>query len=345
LRAENKLIGEEMSAFARYLITIVLFCAASLCGAANLPPGHSLYQGQGIYSDDGRYLLIMQADGNLVYYRTIDWAVRWASSTNGRGGYVAQMQSDGNFVVYNSGWGAIWNSATQNHPGAYLVAQNDGNLVIYWNGQALWNIGVDPELNKPEPRQAGDVVGRTLASFISFPGHIGYYDGSNIYQVMNEAQVVQYVSVANFKAPVASQGPSAYWGAGYPNIPIFYVKGCFETNCTNNLGQVWDSRSAMNLRAFQIWKLGAKYTLSTSATPALPRTGTTGAQQGLYRCDTYVLDIYSIFTAGGQTDIRGNPIQDPNPDTPYKRWVSFRMTLQQATLPTVVFQLLKTYRG
>lgn len=281
---------------------------ANLSSAANLPPGYSLYPGQGIYSDDRQYVLIMQGDGNLVYYRTSDWAVRWASYTNGKGGYVAPMQGDGNFVAYNSGWGALWNAATQNHPGAYLSAQNDGNLVIYWNGQALWNIGQDPDLIKPEPRQAGDVVGRTLASFVAFPGHLGFFDGGNIYQVMNEPQVVQYVTVDNFKATVAYQGPTGYWGAGYPNIPNYYVKGCFDTVCYNT-GQVWSSRSAMVMRAFQTWQLGAKYTLVFTATPALPRTATEGAQQGLYRCDTYVLDIYSIYNAGGQTDIKGNPVQ------------------------------------
>lgn len=335
-----------MNSFVRYLLSIALFCAANLSSAANLSPGYTIFPGQGIYSNDGRYLLTMQGDGNLVYYRTADWAVRWASYTNGRGGYAAPMQGDGNFVVYNSGWAPLWNSVTQNHPGAYLAAQDDGNLVIYWNGQALWNIGVDPDLSKPEPRQAGDVVGRTLASFIAFPGHLGYYDGSNIYQVMNEPQVVQYVTVGNFKATVASQGPAAYWGAGYPNIPHFYVKGCFETDCTYNAGQVRDNRSAMNYRALQIYRLGATYTLSTSATIALPRTATTGARPGNYRCDTYVLDIYTLFNAGGQTDINGNPFQVATPDSPYERWNTFiTSTVRQNIIPTVVFQLLKTFRG
>ena len=141
------------------LLTVLFLFFTSFCSAANLPPGYSLYPGQGIYSDDRQYVLIMQGDGNLVYYRTSDWAVRWASYTNGKGGYVAPMQGDGNFVVYNSGWAPLWNAATQNHPGAYLSAQNDGNLVIYWNGQALWNIGQDPDLIKSPPSRPGDVVG------------------------------------------------------------------------------------------------------------------------------------------------------------------------------------------
>lgn len=333
-----------MSSFLRWLVAAILFCLSNFSSAENLAPGWSLYPGAGIYSDDRQYLLIMQGDGNLVYYRTSDWAVRWASYTNGKGGSVSVMQGDGNFVVYNSGWGALWNAATHNHPGAYVSAQNDGNLVIYWNGQALWNIGQDPDLIKPEPRQAGDVVGRTLASFPAFPGHVGFFDGGNIYQVMNEPQVVQYVTVANFKATVAYQGPTGYWGAGYPNIPNYYVKGCFEAVCYNT-GQVWSSRSAMVMRAYQIWQLGAKYTLAFTATPALPRTTSTGAQQGSYRCDTYVLDIYSIYNAGGQTDVKGNPIQ-VNYNAAYDRWIFFvNYTLRQTVVPAVLFQLAKTYAG
>jgi hypothetical protein len=334
-----------MNTVARWLALITLFCMANLSSAANLAPGWSLYPGQGIYSDDGRCLLVMQGDGNLVYYRTIDGAVRWASYTNGRGGYVAPMQGDGNFVVYNSGWGALWNAATQNHPGAYVAAQNDGNLVIYWNGQALWNIGQDPDSNKPEPRQAGDVIGRTLASFVAFPGHVGYYDGSNIYQVMNEQLVVQYVSVDNFKATVAYQGPSGYWGAGYPNIPVFYVKGCFETDCRGNASQVLYSRAAMNMRAYQIWRIGAAYTLSTEAIPALPTDATHPLQRGKYRCDTYVLDIYKIISAGGETDIHGNQIQTPY-NSPYNQWKFFvDADLSGSILPTVIFDKLKNFRG
>jgi hypothetical protein len=255
------------------------------------------------------------------------------------------MQFDGNFVVYNSAWGALWNSATHNHPGAYVAAQNDGNLVIYWNGQALWNIGLDPDLNKSEPKQAGDVVGRTLASFVAFPGHVGYYDGSNIYQVMNEKPVVQSVSVAVFKAPVASQGPTAYWGAGYPNIPFFYVKGCFEADCRNNAGQVLYSRLAMNARAYQIWRIGATYTLSTEALPALPTDASHVFQIGRYRCDTYLLDIYKIHNAGGETDMKGSPIQSSS-NSPYERWRFFLSAdLSGAIMPAAMFDKLKHFRG
>src|SRR5207237_2512941 len=51
-------------------------------------------------SQDGRFDLIMQGDGNLVLYRRSDSKPLWASNTNGKGATFAVMQGDGNFVLY-----------------------------------------------------------------------------------------------------------------------------------------------------------------------------------------------------------------------------------------------------
>ncbi|VTU20022.1 hypothetical protein [Variovorax sp. RA8] len=276
------------------VIAATLFFIAELASAAILAPGSAMYAGQSIYSDNQQYMLIMQGDGNLVYYRVADGAVRWNTGTSNLPGGFLVMQDDGNAVTYYDppplpiqkgepiyykeppARYATWYSATSGNAGAYLKPQDDGNLVVVAaNGQTIWGIGADPDLNKPEPKRAGDVIGRELVGWLAAPGHVGYFNGSNVYQVMNESLVVQYVTVENFKSPVRAQGPNAYWGAGYPEIPDFYVKGCFETNCTNNLGQVLRSRDAMNARALQIYRLGATYTLSTAAKPALPKTATT----------------------------------------------------------------------
>jgi hypothetical protein len=50
--------------------------------------------GESRTSDNGQYRLDMQADGNLVLYRTSDNAPLWASQTAGRGGTRAVMQGD-----------------------------------------------------------------------------------------------------------------------------------------------------------------------------------------------------------------------------------------------------------
>jgi hypothetical protein len=346
-------------------IAAIVFCIAGLANAAILAPGSVMYPGQSIHSDNQQYMLIMQGDGNLVYYRVADGAVRWNTGTSNLPGGFLVMQGDGNAVTYYDppplpvqkgepvyykeppARYATWYSATSGNAGAFLKPQDDGNLVVVAaNGQAIWGIGPDPDLNKPEPKQAGDVVGRELVGWLAAPGHIGYFDGTNIYQVMKEPLVVQYVTVDYFKSTVKAQGPDAYWGAGYPNIPNFYVKGCFDTDCRRRPDRVLDSRRAMNARALQIYRLGADYTILPTATAALPKTATTEARKGTYRCDTFVIDIYNIVTAGGPVDANGNPIQNESPDSPYARWNFFKNNLLTAVIiPTVVFSVLKNFRG
>jgi uncharacterized repeat protein (TIGR02543 family) len=52
--------------------------------------------------------------------------------------FVLMMQSNGNLTLRNSE-GALWQSGTAGHPGAYLAFQDDQNLVIYEPGRALWS--------------------------------------------------------------------------------------------------------------------------------------------------------------------------------------------------------------
>src|SRR5689334_14539104 len=132
-------------ACSRALMAAFFFCIANLGIAANLPSGYGLSPGQGVYSDNGQYLLIMQGDGNLVYYRVGDWAVRWHSGTWGLPGNFLAMQGDGNAVTYYTPpvvaatkdgdfyakpqlqqTYATWYSATAGNPGAYMKAQDDG---------------------------------------------------------------------------------------------------------------------------------------------------------------------------------------------------------------------------
>jgi hypothetical protein len=91
-----------------------------------------------ITSQNGRFTLVMQGDGNLVLYRS-GGVARWATGTNGQVVSQAIMQGDGNFVLYGPGGIYIWDTATDGHPGAYLIIQNDGNVVIYDSvGNPIW---------------------------------------------------------------------------------------------------------------------------------------------------------------------------------------------------------------
>jgi hypothetical protein len=109
--------------------------------ADHLQPGEVLFaaQSQSRTSADGRFILVMQSDGNLVLYRTANWHPLWATGTNGQDVNFVAMQGDGNLVIYTFGGRAIWASNTSGRAGAFLVVQNDGNVVIYYpNTPPIW---------------------------------------------------------------------------------------------------------------------------------------------------------------------------------------------------------------
>ena len=115
---------------------------SACCGTDTMANNMVLDVNERITSDDGRFKLVYQGDGNLVLYRA-DWTAIWSSNTYGPPNYgYAVMQSDGNFVIYSPRGGTIWATNTNNNPGAYLIVQNDGNAVIYSaGGAALWSTG------------------------------------------------------------------------------------------------------------------------------------------------------------------------------------------------------------
>ena len=107
----------------------------SACG--EMTGGQGLDRDRGLASCDGRFLLVMQGDGNLVLYQ--EGKPLWGTGTQNTGGNFAVMQGDGNFVLYDTSGKALWASGTAGHPGARLVVQNDGNLVVYANdSKPLW---------------------------------------------------------------------------------------------------------------------------------------------------------------------------------------------------------------
>jgi hypothetical protein len=115
--------------------------------AAHIIGGQSLRVGQQLVSSQGKYMLIMQSDGNLVLYRISDMKAIWYTKTTD--GVQAAMQTDGNLVVYNAAGVARWNSASHS-TGAFLLLQDDGNLVIYNNGWTpMWFSGADKTSSSP----------------------------------------------------------------------------------------------------------------------------------------------------------------------------------------------------
>ncbi|GCE18783.1 hypothetical protein [Dictyobacter kobayashii] len=111
-----------------------------------------------IKSLNDRYVLVIQADGNLVLYDTVlsGQQAIWSDNTAGKiifsGSNYAQMQSDCNFVNYESSIQPVWSSRTNGRGNACVLRlQNDGNLVIYGNqasanaesGSVIWATGTE----------------------------------------------------------------------------------------------------------------------------------------------------------------------------------------------------------
>lgn len=102
-----------------------------ICTPTKWNPGATILK-----SEDGKYSLIYQNDGNLVLYK-FNRPI-WATNTGGRASKYLAFQDDGNFVLYGFTT-TLWTSNSNGESGRCLVLQGDGNLVIYnSNGSAVW---------------------------------------------------------------------------------------------------------------------------------------------------------------------------------------------------------------
>lgn len=117
--------------------------AISPLGAPQLSAGEQLRLNQYAQSDDHRYTLLLQADGNLVIYGP-GYHVLWSSGTSGSQATRLSMQTDGNAVLYrdNNSW--VWQTGTGGTSANRLVVQSDGNVVLYrpdnsWAWQSATN--------------------------------------------------------------------------------------------------------------------------------------------------------------------------------------------------------------
>lgn len=108
-------------------------------GADTMEATEHLTAGQSLFSPNGAFRFVLQADGNAVVYGP-GGRVAWHSWTFGRPGSRLVLQGDGNLVVYTPDRRAAWHAGTWGNPGSHVVMQDDGNLVIYAaDGRPLWS--------------------------------------------------------------------------------------------------------------------------------------------------------------------------------------------------------------
>lgn len=101
-----------------------------------LGTGETLFVDQSKTSQDGRFRLTVQQDGNLVLYGPAGPA--WATGTAGSNARLV-MQHDGNLVLYRGDGAVLW-ATNRWGSNARLVVQNDGNLVVYnGSGGVIWS--------------------------------------------------------------------------------------------------------------------------------------------------------------------------------------------------------------
>ena len=119
-----------------------------------LNPGQQITSGTQIASPDGRFVLQMQSDGNLVI-RAPGNIPFGDTHTAGHDGTIAVMQTDGNFVLRAPGNIPVWASGTDGHPGTVLQVQDDGGVVLYAPGHQVLRVIFpafrDPQASGPNP--------------------------------------------------------------------------------------------------------------------------------------------------------------------------------------------------
>lgn len=152
--------------------------------------GQGLLLGKFIKSADGRFTLIMQADGNLVLYGPQNQPL-WASGTYGLNNvFDVIMQEDGNLVIYDTNNNPLWASSTFGHPGAILIVHIDGNAVISdTSNDTLWATDTVVPATPVEPTQHD----RLLTGQGLVPGNsIGSADGNYQLSMQSDANLVLY---------------------------------------------------------------------------------------------------------------------------------------------------------
>jgi hypothetical protein len=126
---------------------VVIYAGTNAVWATNTaqpPPGPDhlnqnqvLSAGQRITSGDGRFVLLMQPDGNAVVYGPA--GAIWSTRTVGSGADRLIMQGDGNLVLYTPQMRAVWSTVTGGSGANVVIMQSDSNLVVYAPSGAKWS--------------------------------------------------------------------------------------------------------------------------------------------------------------------------------------------------------------
>lgn len=143
--AKSKLIGNNCISFSIAAIKTPNLQGRHVAWTINvgdhIVSHREIAEGSYLESNNNRYKLVVQGDGNLVIY---EGAIPvWATGTDGKGvpPFKLAMQGDGNLVMYDGNGKPTWASNTNGKGrGPFrLTMQDDRNLVIYDSqGKSTW---------------------------------------------------------------------------------------------------------------------------------------------------------------------------------------------------------------
>jgi hypothetical protein len=237
---------------------MTLFSHAAVASTpAVLSPGQELGVGQEL--QDGPFILVMQADGNLVEYVAEPNGhsyPSWASGTYGHPGAIAVMQLDGNLVVYSNGT-PLWDSGTYGHLGATLVLWVDGSLFIANSSGLLWGVGRGPGMVPSQSLPSG--TNELTAGTALFDGQT--ITAGNYQLVMQiDGNLVVYVQGGHALWSTGTWGRPGDWLIMEPdgNLVIYDIEG----------NPLWTSGTQGNPGAFAVMQIDANFVVySPSSQP------------------------------------------------------------------------------
>ncbi|MCX2947924.1 hypothetical protein [Lentzea sp. NEAU-D7] len=132
--------GFEAYALQAHYVSVADISGVNEPGPDRLVRGESLTAYQSRTSPDGKYRLLMQADGNLVLYVAATNQALWATHTHGSGATRVTLQHDGNLVLYAPNNVPKWATHTWGTAADRLLVQNDSGLALHGpGGTRFWS--------------------------------------------------------------------------------------------------------------------------------------------------------------------------------------------------------------
>lgn len=222
---------------------------------------------------------------------------QYIRSSDGR--YITVMQDDGNLVVYGPGQTLLWNSGTPNNPGAYIVVQSDGNVVMYNSAgtTSLWSTG-QYNIGRLTIQSNSDLVGYSSVNTTQWV--MGSYVGNPWPGVGNAT----YVGNQLTNGQQLHSNQYIMSNNGWFVLMMQPDGNLVEYNA---LGRIWDAATNNNPGAWLGVQSDGNVVIYSASGTALWSTGQQGITKLAVQDDENVVGYNSSGTATWDSGIGVNP--------------------------------------